>query len=108
MHQFRKRLFRILLYLLIVFFGSSFFFVLLFKFVPPPITPLMIVRWMEKPVKGQTHTLYKDWVPLRRISPNMQLAVVASEDNRFLEHFGFDMEAIQDAQAYNEKQKGKR
>lgn len=107
-HNLRKRLFKILLWLLIAFFGSSLFFVLLYKFVPPPITPLMIVRWMEKPVKGQTHTLDKDWVPLKKISPNLQSAVVASEDNRFLEHFGFDMDAIQDAKTYNEKQKGKR
>lgn len=108
MRKFRTWFFRILLYLVIAFFGSSIFFVLLYKFVPPPVTPLMVVRWLEKPAAGQTHTLYKDWVPLRDISPNLQLAVVASEDNRFLEHYGFDLDAIEDAKAYNEKQKGKR
>ncbi|MBL7138985.1 MAG: monofunctional biosynthetic peptidoglycan transglycosylase [Bacteroidales bacterium] len=108
MRNFRKWFFRIALYLVIAFFGSSVFFVLLYKFVPPPITPLMVVRLMEKPSKGQTHRLCKDWVPLRDISPNLQLAVVASEDNRFLEHFGFDLDAIEKAQEYNEKQKGKR
>ncbi len=104
----RKRILKILLYLIIGFFGSTIFFVLLYKFVPPPITPLMVVRLLEEPVKGQTQRLYKDWVPLSEISLNLQTAVVASEDNRFLDHFGFDMNAIQDAQEYNEKQKGKR
>ncbi|MBE0647423.1 MAG: monofunctional biosynthetic peptidoglycan transglycosylase [Bacteroidales bacterium] len=108
MRKFPKRILKVVLYLLIGFFGASFFLVLLYKFVPPPITPLMVVRLLEKPVKGQTYRLYKDWVPLKEISPNLQTAVIASEDNRFLKHFGFDMDAIEKAQEYNEKQKGKR
>ncbi len=111
MHRFQKFLnwfFKIALYLAIGFFGATFFFVLLYKFVPPPITPLMVVRLLEEPAKGQTHRLYKDWVPLKEISPNLQTAVMASEDNRFLQHFGFDLDAIKDAQEYNEKQNGKR
>ncbi|TSA24679.1 MAG: monofunctional biosynthetic peptidoglycan transglycosylase [Bacteroidetes bacterium] len=108
MRNLRKWFFRIILCLTIAFFRSTIFFVLLYKFVPPPITPLMVVRLIEEPVKGQTHRLYKDWVPLKEISPNLQLAVVASEDNRFLEHFGFDMDAIEKAQEFNENQKGRR
>jgi len=104
----RQRFFKIFLWLAVAFFGSSIFFVLLYKFVPPPVTPLMVIRLLEEPAKGQTHRLYKDWVPLSEISPNLQTAVVASEDNRFLQHFGFDMDAIGKAQEYNEKQKGKR
>lgn len=108
MHNIRKWILRTIMWLVIAFIGSSVFFVLLYKFVPPPITPLMVIRLMEKPAKEQTHRLYKDWVPLSEISPDLQLAVVASEDNRFLDHFGFDLEAIHDAQEYNAKQKGKR
>lgn len=108
MKKFRNWFCRVCLYLIIAFFGSSIFFVLVYKFVPPPITPLMVVRLWEKPIKGQTHRLYKDWVPLKKISSNLQLAVIASEDNRFPDHFGFDLEAIEKAQEYNENQKGKR
>jgi len=104
----RKWFFKFVTWLAIAFFGSSLFFILLYKFVPPPVTPLMVIRLLEDPTKGQTHRLNKDWVPLEEISPNLQLAVVASEDNRFLDHFGFDMDAIEKAQEYNEKQKGKR
>ncbi|MFH1160152.1 MAG: monofunctional biosynthetic peptidoglycan transglycosylase [bacterium] len=108
MRKFRKWFLRIAFYFVLAFFGSSVFFVLLYKFVPPPIIPLMVFRLLEKPVKGQIHSLYKDWVPLKEISPNLQLAVMASEDNLFLEHFGFDLDAIEKAQDYNTKQKGKR
>lgn len=96
------------LYLVIGFFGSTIFFVLVYKFVPPPITPLMVARLLESPVKGQKYRLFKDWLPLKEISPDLQLAVVASEDNRFLEHFGFDLDAIERAQDYNDRQQGKR
>ena len=108
MRKISNRFFKIALYLIIGFFGATIFIVLLFKFVPPPITPLMVIRLMEEPAKGQVHKLYKDWVPLSEISPNLQVALIASEDNRFMDHFGFDMNAIEKAQEYNKKQQGKR
>lgn len=49
--------------------------------------------------------LKKDWVPLEKISPNLQLAVVCSEDQNFIKHNGFDFEAIDKAMEYNEKHK---
>jgi monofunctional biosynthetic peptidoglycan transglycosylase len=52
--------------------------------VPPPVTVLMLVRLVE----GEG--LDKSWRPLERISPHLPQAVIASEDNRFCEHFGFD------------------
>ena len=47
-----------------------------------------------------------EWVPLEEISPDLPLAVWASEDQNFFEHHGFDFEAIQ--QAYDEAREGKR
>ncbi len=58
--------------------------ILIYRIVPPPITPLMLVRLI------QGEGLTKDWRPLADISPFLPQAVVASEDNRFCEHFGFD------------------
>lgn len=108
MTKFRKFLFRFLKYLLILFFGSSILFVLLYRFINPPITSLMLIRIAEQAIRGEHLRLTKVWEPIDKISPSLQLAVVASEDNRFLEHSGFDMEAIRKAQDYNERKKGKK
>ena len=62
--------------------------VLLFRFVPPPFTPLMVERRLD----GGPIT--KPWVPLTAISPNLVRAVIASEDSRFCSHHGFDWDAI--------------
>lgn len=60
----------------------------LYRFVPVPVTPLMIVRLTE----GEG--LSKDWVPLERIAPVLPAAVIAAEDNRFCEHAGVDFQAV--------------
>ena len=52
--------------------------------------------------------LKKDWTPIDEMSATMPLAVIASEDQNFEEHFGFDLDAIRKAQEYNERHKGKR
>ncbi|MDO8288345.1 MAG: monofunctional biosynthetic peptidoglycan transglycosylase [Parvibaculum sp.] len=62
-----------------------------YRVVPPPVTPLMIIRLFEG------YGLTKDWVPLSRISPNLQRAVIASEDAKFCQHRGFDWEAVDNA-----------
>lgn len=62
--------------------------VLLFRFVPPPATPLMLVRL------AQGEGLEKDWVPLDSISPHLPRAVIAAEDNWFCEHGGIDWPAL--------------
>ena len=108
MKKFRKFFFRFLKYFLILFFGTSVFFVLLYRFVNPPVTPLMLIRTVQQTFSGEHLRLKKNWKSLDEISPSLQLAVVASEDNRFLEHSGFDLESIKKAQDYNEKMKGKK
>jgi monofunctional biosynthetic peptidoglycan transglycosylase len=57
---------------------------LVYKVVPPPVTPLMLIRAQE----GEE--IDYRWTPLERISPHLAQAVIASEDNRFCEHWGFD------------------
>jgi monofunctional biosynthetic peptidoglycan transglycosylase len=59
-----------------------------FRFVPVPLTPLMVIRLTE----GEG--LDKTWVPLEQIAPALRHAVVAAEDNRFCEHYGFDWTAL--------------
>ena len=62
--------------------------ILVYRFVPPPVTLLMLVRLVE----GEG--LDKSWRPLERISPHLAQAVIASEDNRFCEHWGFDWKEL--------------
>lgn len=77
--------------------------VLLFKWVPVPITPLMVIRYFEK---DSPKILKHDWEPIENISKNLQLAVICSEDQNFLKHNGFDIKAIE--KAYENNKKGKR
>jgi monofunctional biosynthetic peptidoglycan transglycosylase len=67
------------------------FEVALFRVVPPPATPLMLIRRVEG------YGIDKAWRPLERISPNLVRAAMAGEDAKFCEHHGFDWEAIRGA-----------
>jgi monofunctional glycosyltransferase len=69
--------------------------ILFFRFVPPPITPLMLTTWLaDGPIEHR-------WVPLEAMSPNLIRAVIASEDGKFCSHYGFDIQAIDKALAGN-------
>jgi monofunctional biosynthetic peptidoglycan transglycosylase len=72
----------------------------------PSSTAFMDRRLELLRAKDPKATLRRQWVPYERISPNLKRAVVAAEDAKFLDHEGFDWEAIQKAIARNEK-KGK-
>ncbi len=93
---------------MLVLFSLSIFFVLLFRFVPIPFTPLMLIRGVEQLSSDKKFVFKKDWESIEHISPKLVLAVVASEDNNFLNHKGFDIEAIEKAIKYNQKKKGKK
>jgi monofunctional biosynthetic peptidoglycan transglycosylase len=76
---------RIVFRLLLVTLLAPPLLILAFRFVPPPVTPLMLIRL------AQGHGLERDWVPLSEIAPALAHSVIASEDNRFCEHaIGFD------------------
>jgi monofunctional glycosyltransferase len=105
MNTILKRVLRILKIPALFFLVSSIFSVILYRFLPPPMTPLMIIRVFEQVADGKEMKLKKDWQPIDRISPNMALAVIASEDQLFLEHYGFDFKAIEKAYESNNKKK---
>ena len=92
--------------LLIFFFTSTILAVVILKYIPVYITPLMLIRSVEAMVDGRPPEINHHWVPLEKISHNLPQAVMASEDNLFLKHKGFDLEQIQKAQI--EAQEGKR
>src|SRR5690606_21645594 len=103
-----RKFFRFIFKLILWFFGSTIFMVILFKWVPVPITPLMVIRNIEQKQADKDVVWKHDWVSLDKISPYLQLAVVCSEDQNFLKHNGFDMGAIEKAIKHNEKSKRKR
>ncbi|MEG1498268.1 MAG: monofunctional biosynthetic peptidoglycan transglycosylase [Bacteroidales bacterium] len=100
-----KTLKKVFLWTMAIFFGSSLFFTLLYRFINPPVTPIMIIRLFDQIKEDQALRLSKDWVDLEDISPKMVQAVVAGEDNLFLTHHGFDWKAIERARQHNENGK---
>lgn len=88
------------------FFILSIGFTVLYRFVPVPITPLMVIRVFEQTFDSEKKVrLSKDWVPMAEISKNVPQAVVAAEDQKFLDHFGFDIEAMKKAWEGNKQGK---
>ena len=74
--------------------------VLLVKFVDPPVWSWQIQRWISPPA-GYLENTQHNWVALDDIAKPMQLAVIASEDQLFTQHWGVDVQAIRQALADN-------
>lgn len=91
--------------LAIAFFVLSILSVIFFRFVPIPVTPLMIFRCIDQKLAGQPMKLDKKWEPLDKISPNMPLAAFCSEDQNFFSHHGFNWDAIKAAWKHDERSK---
>lgn len=97
------KIFKVLFRIFVGFIIISIVSVILFRWLPVPITPLMVIRCIEQKADGKNMILKHDWVSLEEISPKLQLAVVCSEDQNYLKHFGFDWGAIEKAMKANEK-----
>ena len=92
--------------LLLFLFVFSLLAVVVYKFIPVYYTPLMFIRVYEQVRDSKPIKLEHKWMPLKQIAQPLAQAVVASEDNLFLDHDGFDMIQIQKARA--DAEKGKR
>lgn len=101
-----KRIFRGMGYLITFFLVSSLVAVLVLKYMPVYYTPLMVIRCAQQKSHGEEARIEHQWVPLSQMSHNLPQAVMASEDNLFLTHHGFDTKEI--ARAYLESQEGGR
>jgi monofunctional biosynthetic peptidoglycan transglycosylase len=88
---------RILLWVFIF----QLFYIILLKWINPPITITQFVSW----VSG--HGLERDYVSRKYVSPQARLAVIASEDQLFPDHHGFDWKSIKKAMAYNKRKPGR-
>jgi monofunctional glycosyltransferase len=87
----------------IFFIGITVLWVLLYKFVNPPVTWLMVTRGFERKADGKDWKIDKEWKDFDEITASMKLAVVAAEDQKFLNHHGFDFQAMDVAMNNNAK-----
>lgn len=90
-------------WIVVAFFASTILSVVALRWVPVWFTPLMFIRLVQQSAADQPMTLHHHWVPLDEISPSLPVAVIASEDARFMEHNGFDYKAIEQAAIRNMK-----
>ena len=88
---------------LAVFFSSTILAVVAYRFIPVYVTPLMVIRSFQQAASGEGITWHHHWVGPDNIAPHLPVAVVASEDQRFLLHHGFDFDAIQKAAKRNRR-----
>lgn len=92
----RRLLRNLLLALFLVLVAGPVVAVILYRFIPPPVTPLMVIRAVEG--RGLDHR----WRSMDKISPTLPRALIAAEDAKFCDHRGFDFEALQKAYENNE------
>lgn len=109
MRNFFKRiksfLFSVIKWFLIISISS----VILFRWIPIPISPFMIIQTARQAIDKKRNVRFeKEWVSIENISPNLQLAVICSEDQNFVNHIGFDVDAIEKAVEHNKNHKRKR
>ena len=84
-------------WIVVAFFASTILSVVALRFMPVVVTPLMLIRCYEQVKAGEELKLSHDWEPLTNISKDLPIAVMASEDAKFLDHHGFDYQAIEHA-----------
>lgn len=87
-----RRIARILATLILWFVGVSLLLVIAFKWLPVPITATMVM---------DTNGATRDWEAIENIDPDLVAAVIAAEDSKFCEHWGFDTDAIEQAMEEN-------
>lgn len=96
---------KVILWSIAGFFISTSLTVLFYRWMPIFATPLVMIRTIEYALDGKWVSIHKDWTSLDEISPHLQRAVIASEDPKFLSHYGFDFEAIAKAIDANKRRK---
>ena len=100
-----RKFFRLIKKLTVLFFLSTILSVIVLRFVPVYFTPLMFIRVFEQIKEKENPRILHSWVAYDKISDNLKLAVIASEDQVYFEHKGFDKKQIKKAFEENKKRK---
>jgi len=103
-----RRLLRLVTRLVFLLGAIMVGLVVAYRFVPPPLTPLMVIRMVEAGAGGRGVGVVRRWVGLERVSPALVRAVIAAEDARFFLHHGIDVAAAREAQRFNATHGGHR
>lgn len=101
-----RKIQKLLRWIVLAFFASTILAVFVYKWCPVYVTPLMIYRCAQQVRNGESPRMRHRWVPMDSMSVYMPVAVMASEDQRFLMHHGFDFVEIENA--LQERRSGKR
>jgi monofunctional biosynthetic peptidoglycan transglycosylase len=96
---FFPRLWRFLKRLLLILFIAQFIYIIILKWIDPPVTFTQLASLLTG------HGLKRDYVSKKQMSVNAKLAVIASEDQLFPDHNGFDFKSIEKAMKHNQKSK---
>jgi monofunctional glycosyltransferase len=98
-NKFFKRLYQKLRKWFIILFVAQLVYIVLLRWINPPITITQLTNWIEG------NGLKRDYIKFEDMSPNIRLAVMASEDQLFPDHNGFDLKSIQKALTSNSKKR---
>lgn len=99
--SFVRRFLLRLMVVLAIFWGGG---IALLSVTPVPFSAVMVERQVSAWLHGNfRYVAHSDWVSMDQISPWMGLAVIAAEDQKFPEHWGFDVASIEKALAHNER-----
>lgn len=96
-----RRIWRRTKRIFLILFIAQLLYIIALKWIDPPITITQFASWISG------NGLKRDYVSGDEISPNIKLAVIASEDQIYPDHSGFDWKNIKKAMEYNEKKPGR-
>ena len=103
-----RKIFRFLFRIAATFIIGSITLTLLYRFIDPPLTPLMLIRPLEALGNGKVVGVSKEWLDIDEVDPDLLKSIIAAEDARFFDHSGIDWKAVEAARKYNEKHKGEK
>ncbi|HYC55979.1 MAG TPA: monofunctional biosynthetic peptidoglycan transglycosylase [Candidatus Binatia bacterium] len=98
-----RRLLLLVLQIVLIAAAGGALAVALLGLIPPPTTSFILQSRISEMLRGNDVTIDFRWMPRERISPDLLLAVIAAEDQRFSQHQGFDIDAIEEAVERNRR-----
>jgi len=102
-----RRIWRVVWIAAVVVVSLPLLLIVLYRFVNPPLTPLMVQRFFQQVRSEEREVNFeRDYISIDEISPHLVTAVIASEDGRFMRHKGFDVPQLKES--YRENQRGRR
>lgn len=100
-----KNITKTLLKIVLAFLFVTSLLIIIFRFLPIPSSSFMIQKRISNLFIGNSENINYDWVEYHKISNSIKLAVIAAEDQKFFDHFGFDLKSISQAIDQNKRSK---